>query len=44
VDFFLFSRLKSITKDPSFADVAAIQVRVRAILRSITKEDFAESF
>jgi hypothetical protein len=44
VDFFLFSRLKSIMKGTSFADVAAIQERVTAVLRSIPKEAFANSF
>jgi hypothetical protein len=44
VDFFLFSRLKSIMKGARFADVAAIQGRVTAILRSIPKEAFADSF
>jgi hypothetical protein len=32
VDFFLFARLKSIMKGASFADVAAIQERVTAVL------------
>jgi methylmalonyl-CoA mutase cobalamin-binding subunit len=44
VDFFLFPRLKSIKKGASFADVAAIQERVTAVLRSILKEAFADSF
>jgi hypothetical protein len=44
VDFFLFPRLKSIIKCARFADVAAIQERVTAILRSIPKEAFADSF
>jgi hypothetical protein len=44
VDFFLFPRLKSIMKGARFADVAAIQERVTAVLLSIPKEDFAESF
>jgi hypothetical protein len=35
LDFFLFSRLKSIMKGASFADVAAIQERVTAVLQSI---------
>jgi hypothetical protein len=35
-DFFLFPRLKSIMKGSRFADVAAIQERVTAVLRSIT--------
>jgi hypothetical protein len=43
VDFFLFPRLKSIMKGARFADVAAIQERVTAVLRSIPKEDFADS-
>jgi hypothetical protein len=43
VDFFLFPRLKSIMKGARFADVAAIQERVAAILRSIPKEAFADS-
>jgi hypothetical protein len=44
VDFFLFPRLKSIIKGASFADVATIQERVTAVLRSIPKEAFADSF
>jgi hypothetical protein len=43
-DFFLFLRLKSITKDPRFADVVSIQKRVTAVLRSIPKEAFSDSF
>jgi hypothetical protein len=44
VDFFLFPRLKSIIKGARFADVAAIQERVTAVLRWIPKEAFADSF
>jgi hypothetical protein len=44
VDFFLFPRLKSIMKGTRFADEAAIQERVTAVLRSIPKEAFADSF
>jgi hypothetical protein len=44
VDFFLFPRLKSIMKDKRFADVAAIQELVTAVLRSIPNETFADSF
>jgi hypothetical protein len=44
VDFFLFPRLKSIMKGTCFAAVSAIQERVRAVLRSIPKEAFADSF
>jgi hypothetical protein len=44
VDFFLFPRLKSIMVGVCFADVAAIQEHVTAILRSIPKEAFADSF
>jgi hypothetical protein len=44
VNFFLFSRLKSIMKGAWFADVAAIQERVTAVLRSIPKEAFADTF
>jgi hypothetical protein len=44
VDFFLFPRLKRIMKSASFADVAAIQERVTAVLRSIPNEAFAGSF
>jgi hypothetical protein len=44
VDFFLFPRLKSITKGARFAEVAAIQERVTTVLRSIPKEAFADSF
>jgi hypothetical protein len=43
-DFFLFPRLKIILKGASFADVAAIQERVTAVLRSIRKDAFADSF
>jgi hypothetical protein len=43
VDFFLFPQLKSIMKGAHFADVAAIQERVTAVLRSIPKEAFADS-
>jgi hypothetical protein len=44
LDFFLFPRLKSITKCACFADVAAIQEPVTAVLRTIPKEAFADSF
>jgi hypothetical protein len=44
VDFFLFPRLKSILKGARFADVAAIQEHVTAVLRSIPKEAFADTF
>jgi hypothetical protein len=44
VDFFLFPRLRSIMKGARFADVAVIQERVTAVLRSIPKEAFAVSF
>jgi hypothetical protein len=44
VDFFLFSRLKSIMKGTRFADMVAIQERVTVVLRSIPKEAFADSF
>jgi hypothetical protein len=44
VDFFLFPSLKSIMKGARFADMAAIQERVTAVLRSITKEAFADSY
>jgi hypothetical protein len=44
VDFFLFLRLKSILKGARFADVAATQERVTAVLPSIPKEAFADSF
>jgi hypothetical protein len=44
VDFFLFSRLKSIMKGARIAYVAAIQERVKTVLRSIRKETFADSF
>jgi hypothetical protein len=44
VDFYLFPRLKGIMKGARFADVAAIQERVTAVLRSIPKETFADSF
>jgi hypothetical protein len=44
VDFFLFPRPKSIMKGARFTDVAAIQEHVTAVLRSIPKEAFADSF
>jgi fido (protein-threonine AMPylation protein) len=44
VDFFLFPRLKNIMKGARFADVVAIQEHVKAVLRSIPKEAFADSF
>ena len=44
MDFFLFHHLKSIMKGARFAGVAAIQERVTAVLRSIPKEAFADSF
>jgi hypothetical protein len=44
VDFFLFPRLKSIMKGARFADVAAIQEHVTAVLQSIPKEAFADSY
>jgi hypothetical protein len=42
--FFLFPRLKSIMKGARFADLTATQERVTAVLRSISKEAFADSF
>jgi hypothetical protein len=44
VDFFLFPCLKSIIKGARFADVAAIEEHVTAVLRSIPKEAFSDSF
>jgi methylmalonyl-CoA mutase cobalamin-binding subunit len=44
VDFFPFPRLKSIMKGARFTDMAAIQERVTAVLRSIHKEAFADNF
>jgi hypothetical protein len=44
VDFFLFTRLSCIIKGARFADVATIQERVTAVLRSIPKEAFDDSF
>jgi hypothetical protein len=44
VDLFLFPRLKGIMKGARFADVAVIQERVTAVLRSIPKEALADSF
>jgi methylmalonyl-CoA mutase cobalamin-binding subunit len=44
VGFSLFRRLKSIMNGASFADMAAIQERVTAVLQSIHKEAFADSF
>jgi hypothetical protein len=43
-DFLLFPRLKSIMKGARFADLAAIQECVTAVLRSIPREAFADSF
>jgi len=43
-NFFLFPHLKSIMKGTRFADVAAIQERVTAVLRLIPTEAFADSF
>jgi hypothetical protein len=40
----LFPRLKSIMKGACFADVVVIQEHVTAVLRSIPKEVFADSF
>jgi hypothetical protein len=44
VDFFLIPHLKSILKGAHFADVAAIQECVTAVLQSIPGEAFADSF
>jgi hypothetical protein len=44
VKFFLFPRLKSIMKGARFVDMAAIQERVTAVLQSIPKEAYADSF
>jgi protein-L-isoaspartate O-methyltransferase len=44
MDYFLFPRLKSIMKGAHLADVVAIQERVTAVLRSIPREAFADSF
>jgi hypothetical protein len=44
VDFFLFPCVKSIMKGARFADVSAVQERVTAVLRSIPKDAFADSF
>jgi hypothetical protein len=43
VGFFQFPRLKSIMKGALFAEMALIQGRVTAVLRSIPKEAFANS-
>jgi methylmalonyl-CoA mutase cobalamin-binding subunit len=40
----LVPRLKSIRKGARFADVAAIQERVTAVVRSIPKEALADNF
>jgi hypothetical protein len=40
MDLLLFPRLKSIMKGARFADVAAIQERVTAVLQSIPKKAF----
>jgi hypothetical protein len=44
VDFFLFHRLKNNIKSARFADVAAIQERVTAVLQSIPKQALTDSF
>jgi hypothetical protein len=44
VDLFLFPRLKRIMKGARFADVAAIQEHVTAVLQLIPKQAFADSF
>jgi hypothetical protein len=44
VAFFLFPRLKIIMKGVRFADVAAIQESMTAVLQTIHKEAFADSF
>jgi hypothetical protein len=44
VELFLFPRLKSTMKGAYFADEAAIQERVTAVLRSFPKEAFDYSF
>jgi hypothetical protein len=44
VNFFLFPCLKSIMKCARSADMAAFQESVTAVLRSIPKETFADSF
>jgi hypothetical protein len=44
VDFFLFPRLKSIMKGACFADMVAVQKHVTAVLQSIPKKAFADSF
>jgi len=43
-DFFLFPRPKSIMKGARFVEMAAIQERVTAVLRSIPTGAFADSF
>jgi hypothetical protein len=40
----MFPRLKSIMKGARYADVVAIQEHVSAVLRSISKEAFADNF
>jgi hypothetical protein len=44
VDFLLFPCLKRIMKGACFANMAAIQERVTAVLRSVRKEAFTDSF
>jgi hypothetical protein len=44
VDFFLIPHLKSIMKGAGFEDVVAVRERVTAVLRSIPKEAFTDSF
>jgi hypothetical protein len=44
VDDLLFPHLKSIMKSTRFADVVAIQEHVTAVLQSIPKKAFADSF
>ena len=43
-DFFLFPRLKTAIKGACFANVNAIKYRMRAVLRSIKHEAFADCF
>jgi hypothetical protein len=43
-DCFLFPHLKSIVKGARFVEMAAIQERVTAVLRSIPTDAFADNF
>jgi hypothetical protein len=44
VEFFLFPHLMNVMKGARFVDVTAIQERVTAVLRSLPKAAFVDSF